>query len=70
MNFGAASGRPSKSYAFLCVAEQPECTFEDLQDSRDFESIECKLATALSDILSSDLRYQVRLIETREHKAG
>eukprot|EP00959_Pyramimonas_sp_CCMP1952_P142584 2985114-Pyramimonas_sp.AAC.1 len=36
-NFGSASGRPAKAYASLRVAEQPTTTYEDLQDSGDFE---------------------------------
>ena len=68
--FGNASGRPAKANAFLCVAEQPGITLEDLQDSGDFESIDCKLATALQQILTSELRYEVKLLRKTEHAAG
>ena len=51
-NFGNASGRPAKANAFLCAAEEPGVAMEDLQDCGDFESIDCKLGTALSKILS------------------
>ena len=68
--FGSASGRPSQAYKFICVAEKPGITMEDLQDSGDFESIDCKLAAALTEILNSELRQDIKLLENQEHKHG
>eukprot|EP00959_Pyramimonas_sp_CCMP1952_P150404 3147705-Pyramimonas_sp.AAC.1 len=54
-NLASASGRSAKACAVLCVAEQPGTTLEDLQDSSDFESIDCTLAAGQSAVLNTEL---------------
>eukprot|EP00959_Pyramimonas_sp_CCMP1952_P092704 1939999-Pyramimonas_sp.AAC.1 len=51
-NCGSASGHPAKAFAFLCIAEQPTTSYDDLQDSGDFESIDCKLAAGLTAVFN------------------
>ena len=69
-NFGSASGRPVKAYVFIGIAEQPAITYDELHDSGDFESIDCKLAAALKGVLNHDLRYQIKNLTAKEHAAG
>ena len=66
--FSGASGRPTQAYDFICRAEQPEVTFEDLQDAGDFESLDSKFATALGKILNSSLRLRIRHLKNAAHK--
>eukprot|EP00959_Pyramimonas_sp_CCMP1952_P028858 605468-Pyramimonas_sp.AAC.1 len=69
-NFCSTSGCPAKAYTFLCVTEQSAATYEDLQDSGDSESIDCKLAAGLTAGLTSELRYRIKNLTAQEHKAG
>ena len=65
---GRAPGRPSQACALLCVAEQPDVTFDDFRDSGDFKSIGCKLAEVLHTILSSELNLEVRHLMNSERE--
>eukprot|EP00959_Pyramimonas_sp_CCMP1952_P394170 8259132-Pyramimonas_sp.AAC.1 len=69
-NFCSPPGRPAKAYAFLCVAEEPTTTYEDLQDSGDFERIGCNLASGLTTVLNVEFRYRTKNLTAQEHKAG
>ena len=64
-NFGTASGRPAQACKYLCIAEDPTMTYDDLSDSGDFESIDCKLAAALKNILTNDLRQIIKNFSSR-----
>eukprot|EP00959_Pyramimonas_sp_CCMP1952_P471319 9498223-Pyramimonas_sp.AAC.1 len=69
-NFGSASGRLAKACTFFCVAEQHDTTSEDLQDSSDFESINCKLAAGRSTVLNVELRHIMKNHKAQEHEAS
>eukprot|EP00959_Pyramimonas_sp_CCMP1952_P067361 1405875-Pyramimonas_sp.AAC.1 len=69
-NFAGASGRPAAAYAFPRIAEPPTTTFEDLQDSGHFESIDCKLSAGLTAVLNAELQCRSKKLTAQERNAG
>ena len=56
----AASGRPTEAMKLIRTVEKAGIQFEDVADSGDFDTLDAKLATALTKVLkNNDLKRQV-----------
>ena len=57
----AASGRGEAAFQWVMAAEQPDALFENFQDSAGFDSLDAKLAAALTSNVSDELGRRVTM---------
>ena len=65
----SVSRRSKAAYAWLTKVEEAK-SFEELEDSGDFEELDSKLSTALDSSIQGELKRKVQVKETELSKKG